>query len=35
MYMDKNLIEDKLYELIGQFNERKNNCRDFYFALTI
>ena len=31
-YMDKNLMEDKLYELIDQFHERKTNCRDFYFA---
>ena len=22
MYMDKGLIEDKLYKIIGQFNER-------------
>ena len=33
MYMDKDLIEDKLYELIDQFNERKINHKDFYFAL--
>ena len=33
MYMDKDLIEDKLYELIDQFNERKINHRNFYFAL--
>ena len=32
MYMDKDLIEDKLYELIDQFNERKINHRNFYFA---
>ena len=30
--MDKNLIEDKLYQIIDQFNERKINHRDFYFA---
>ena len=23
IYMDKNLIEDKLYELVDQFNKRK------------
>ena len=33
MYMDKNLMEDKLYQLTDQFNERKINQRDFYFAL--
>ena len=30
MYIDKDLIEDKLYQLIDQFNERKINHRDFY-----
>ena len=30
MYIDKDLIEDKLYQLIDQFNERKINRRDFY-----
>ena len=33
MYMDKHLIENKLYQLIYQFTERKINDRDFYFAL--
>ena len=33
MYMDKDLIEDKLYQLIDQFNERKINHRDSYFVL--
>ena len=33
MYIDKYLIEDKLYKLIDQFNERKINHRDFYFVL--
>ena len=32
MYMDKDLMEDNLYELIDQFNERRINHRDFYFA---
>ena len=32
-YMDKDLIEDKLYELIDQFNERKINSRNLHFAL--
>ena len=31
MYMDKDLIKDKLNELIDQFNESKNNHRNFYF----
>ena len=31
--MSKDLIEDKLYQLIDQFNERKINHRDFSFAL--
>ena len=31
--MDKDLIEDKLYELTDQLNERKINHRDFYFTL--
>ena len=30
--MDKYLIEDKLYESIDQFNERKIDHKDFYFA---
>ena len=33
MYIDKDLIEDKLYQLIDQFNERKINRRDFYWEL--
>ena len=33
MYMDKDLIEDKLHELIDQFNERKISHRSFYSAL--
>ena len=33
MYMYKDLVEDKLYELIDQFSETKINHRDFYFAL--
>ena len=33
MYIDKDLIEDELYELIDQFNERKINDRDFCLAL--
>ena len=32
-YIDKYLIEDKLFKLIDQFNERKINHRDFYFVL--
>ena len=31
--MDKDLKEDKLYQLIDQFNEKKINHRDFYFVL--
>ena len=31
--MDKDLIEDKLYQLQDQLNERKNNNRGFYSAL--
>ena len=31
--MDKDLIEDKLYELTGQFNRKKISHRDFYFPL--
>ena len=34
MYRDKDLIEDKLYELIDQFNKRNNFYhRNLYFAL--
>ena len=31
--MDKDLIENKLYQLVDQFNERKINHRDFYSEL--
>ena len=31
--MGKDLIEDKLYQLIDQFNKRKTNHRDFYYEL--
>ena len=31
--MNKELIEDKLYQYIDQFNERKVNHRDFYSEL--
>ena len=31
--MDKDLIEDKLYQLIDQFNERKINQRNSYATL--
>ena len=33
MYMCKDLIEDKLYQLVDQFHERKTNHRDFYLEL--
>ena len=33
IYMDDNLIEDKLHQSLGKFSERKINHRDFYFAL--
>ena len=33
MYMDKALIEDKLYQIIDQFNERKNTSTKFYSIL--
>ena len=33
MYMDKDLREDKINELIDQFIERKISYRDFYFTL--
>ena len=29
MYVDKDLVEDKLYKFTDQFNERKINHRDF------
>ena len=31
-YLDKDLIENRLYQLIDQFNERKVSHRDFCFA---
>ena len=30
VYMDKELIEDKLYQIMDQFNERKNTSSKFY-----
>ena len=33
MYMDTDLMEDELYEVIDQFSERKINHRDLYFVL--
>ena len=33
MYMDKNLIEYKLYQLVDQFKERKIGLCDFYSVL--
>ena len=33
MYMDKELIEDKLYQIIDQFNERKITTTNFYSML--
>ena len=33
MFIDKDLIEGKLYELTDQFNGRKINHRDFHFPL--
>ena len=33
MYMDKELIEDKLYQLIDQFNERSITSVEFYSIL--
>ena len=33
MYMDKELIEDKLYQTIDQFNERKISNTKFYSIL--
>ena len=30
MHMDKELIEDKLYQIIDQFNERKITTTKFY-----
>ena len=31
--MDKDLLQDKLYQLIDQFNETKIKHTDFYFPL--
>ena len=33
MYMKKDLIKDKLCQLIDQFNEKRINHRDFYLEL--
>ena len=33
MYMDEDLIEDKLYQIIDQFNERKITPAKFYSIL--
>ena len=33
MYMNKDLIEDKLYQTIDQFNERKTTPVKFYSIL--
>ena len=33
MYIDKDLIEDKLYQLIDKFIERKIDYKDFYSIL--
>ena len=33
MYMDKDLVEEKLHQLINQFNERKINHR-YFFCIT-
>ena len=33
MYVDKELIEDKLYQIIDQFNERKIMSAKFYSIL--
>ena len=33
MYMDKDLKEDKLYQLVDQFSEGKIDYRDFYSEL--
>ena len=33
MYMNKDLIEDKLYQTIDQFNERKTTPVKFYSTL--
>ena len=33
IYIDKEFIEDKLYQIIDQFNERKNTSTKFYSTL--
>ena len=33
MYMDKNSVESKLYQIIDLFKERKTSHRNFYFTL--
>ena len=33
IYVDKDLIKDRLYKLIDQYDEPKINYRGFYFAL--
>ena len=33
MYMDNDLIKEKLYQLIDQFKKSKINHRDFYIVL--
>lgn len=33
IYVDKDLLKDKLYQLIDQFNKTKIKHRDFYFPL--
>ena len=33
MYIDKDLIGDRLNEQVDQFNEKNINRRDFYFVL--
>ena len=33
MYMDKDLIEDKQYQLIDKLNRRQINHREIYFVL--
>ena len=35
MHMEKDLIEDNLYQLKDQLKKRKIHHRDFYFVLTI
>ena len=33
MYMDKELIEDKIYQIKDQFNEKKLHLQSFYSKL--